>query len=199
MNDKAMFKIGYGLYVLTAREGEKDNGCIVNTLVQVTSSPNRVTIAVNKENLTAEMISRTKQFNISMLTVRADMDTIRNFGFQSGRTADKFAEFPYERAANGIALVKKHCNAYLCCNVIGETDLGTHYLFLAEVADCDVIGDEESLTYAYYHANIKPKPQPQEKKGWRCVICNYVYEGETLPPDFICPICKHGASDFVKL
>ena len=199
MNDKAMFKIGYGLYILTASENGRDNGCIVNTLVQVTSSPNRVMIAVNKANYTAEMISRTKAFNVSMLTVTAKMETIERFGFQSGRTADKFENFPFARAANGIPYVRRECNAYLCCNVLTVTDLGTHLLFLAEVVDGDVTGEDESLTYAYYHANIKPKPQAQAKKGWRCTICNYVYEGEELPPDFICPICKHGVSEFVKL
>ena len=176
MNDKAMFKIGYGLYILTASENGRDNGCIVNTLVQVTSSPNRVMIAVNKANYTAEMISRTKAFNVSMLTVTAKMETIERFGFQSGRTADKFENFPFARAANGIPYVRRECNAYLCCNVLTVTDLGTHLLFLAEVVDGDVTGEDESLTYAYYHANIKPKPQAQAKKGWRCTICNYVYE-----------------------
>ena len=198
MNPKAMFSISYGLYVLTAREGSKDNGCIINTLLQVTSTPNRVSITVNKQNYTHDMILRTGLFNVSMLTTDAPFEVFQHYGFQSGRTAEKIVGEP-PRASNGIAYVAGVTNAYLCCKVFETVDLGTHTLFLADVTDGDVLSSEPSLTYAYYHANIKPKPQAQPKTGWRCRICGYIYEGDTLPEDFVCPICKHGASDFEKL
>ena len=198
MNPKAMFSISYGLYVLTAREGNKDNGCIINTLLQVTSTPNRVSIAVNKQNYTHDMILRTGLFNVSMLTTETPFEVFQHYGFQSGRTAEKIVGEP-PRGSNGVAYVAGVTNAYLCCKVVQTVDLGTHTLFLADVTDGDVLSSEPSLTYAYYHANIKPKPQAAPKAGWRCRICGYIYEGDTLPEDFVCPICKHGASDFEKL
>ncbi len=198
MNTKAMNKIGYGLYVLSTRENGKDNACIVNTVMQVTTSPNRITVAVNKENYTAGMISRTGVFNVSMLTDTVPFSVFQTFGFQSGKTADKFAAYEGEtaRAENGLLYLKDNVNAFISAKVISETDLGTHILFLADVTDCEVLGDGESLTYAEYHRSVKPAAKQEKKKGFRCRICGYIYEGDTLPPDFICPICKHGAEDF---
>lgn len=203
-NKKAMYALSYGLFVLTAREGEKDNGCIINTAAQVTTTPNRVTIAVNKENYTHDMIAATGEFTLSILSEKADFALFQRFGFQSGRNADKFAGF--DRAArgkNGILYVTEGTNAFLSCKVVSATDLGTHTLFLADVTDGDVLSDAPSATYAYYQSHIKPKPQaPAEKsetKRWVCKVCGYIYEGDTLPEDYICPICKHPASDFEEM
>lgn len=202
MNLKAMFKIGYGLYILTASENGFDNGCIINTVSQVTSSPNRITLAVNKQNKTHDMVLSTKNFNISILTTSAPFQLFQHFGFQSGKTVNKFADFSGAvRSENGIYYINENTNAYLSGSVISATDLGTHTLFLADVTNCELLSSAPSVTYDYYQANIKPKPQPaeQQKTGYRCKICGYFYEGETLPADFICPICKHGASDFEKV
>ena len=201
MNENAMFKLSYGLFILSARENGKDNGCIINTVTQVTVSPNRLTVVVNKQNHTHDMIMNTKKFAVSVLSEKTSMDTIKLFGFQSGKTADKFRGIPFERDLNGIAYVKDGANAYISCDVVKTFDFGTHTQFLADVKDCDIINEDESVTYSYYHKYIKPKPNKEETKvkGYRCKICGYVYEGETLPPDYICPICKHPASDFEKI
>ncbi|RHR25087.1 flavin reductase [Clostridium sp. AF19-22AC] len=196
MNQAAMFKLTYGLFVLTAKDGEKDNGCIINTAMQVTAEPNRIIIVVNKQNYTHDMIMKTKEFNVSMIDTEADFELFKHFGFQSGRDVDKMADFAFSRAANGIAYPDNMVNGYISGKVISETDLGSHTMFLADVTDAEVLSDAESVTYTYYHKNIKPAPQPVKKKGWICKICGYVYEGEELPADFICPICKHPASDF---
>lgn len=199
-NKQALYKIGYGLYVLSSRTGEKDNACIVNAVMQVTSSPMRVALAVNKENLTHDMIRDSGVFTLSMLTEETPFDLIRHFGFQSGRQADKFdGTFPAQRGGNGVMHLDQFVNAWLSCRVVSTTDLGTHTLFLADVEDGDVLSDQPSLTYAYYQAHIKPKAKPERKTGWRCTVCGYIYEGETLPPDFTCPLCKHGAEDFEKI
>ena len=173
MDRKALYRIGYGLYVLTAREGEKDNGCIINTLVQVTGEPCRVSIAVNKANYTCGMIERTGLFNVSMLTEKADFRLFQRFGFQSGK-------------------------------VFSTVDLGTHLLFLADVTDARVLSGDESVTYSYYQRHIKPAPAPRPaaatgKTVWRCPVCGHVYEGEELPADYVCPICKHPAAEFEKV
>lgn len=193
-----MFKISYGLYVLTSKNDEKSNGCIVNTLQQVTTTPNRVSITVNKGNFTHDMIMDSKEFNISILSEKVTFDTFRHFGFQSGRDVDKFADYPYETAENGIPYIKEGANSYLSGKVISTSDLGTHTMFIADVTGGEVLSDDPSVTYDYYHKNIKESPA-QKKKGWVCKICGYVYEGDPLPPDFVCPICKHGAADFEKL
>lgn len=199
-NKNAMYKLSYGLFVLSAKNGEKDNGCIVNTVQQVTTSPNRILVAVNKGNFTHDMIMETGTFNVSILSEEATFDTFKHFGFQSGRDVDKLEKFDdYQRADNGIIYLTKGANAYLCAKVFHSIDMGSHTLFLADVTDGDVLNDTESVTYAYYHKNIKPKPEKTKKTGWRCKICGYVYEGEELPADFICPICKHGAEDFEKI
>lgn len=198
----ALFKLSYGLFVVTAREGEKDNGCIVNTVCQVTDIPKSISLVVNKANLTHDMIVTTKQFNISVLTQDAPMRVFEQFGFQSGRNVDKFADCEScTRTENGLLSVPKYANAVLSARVTSMQDCGTHTLFLAEVTQAQVLSNAPSVTYAYYFAHIKPKPQPPEegKKGWVCKICGYVYEGDPLPADFICPLCKHGAEDFERL
>lgn len=199
MDRKVMQKITYGLFVLTAREGEKDNGCIVNTVSQVTTTPNRIIVTVNKENYTHDMIQRTGVFNLSVLDESAEFSVFQRFGFQSGRDTDKLEDFVCPRSENGIVYIPEMTNAYISAKVISAMDLGTHTMFLAEVTDGDVLSDRESVSYTYYHKNIKPSANVKEKKGWICQICGYVYEEEVLPEDFICPICKHPASDFVKL
>ncbi len=195
----AMFALSYGLYVLTAREGDKDNGCIINTAVQITSNPNRISIAVNKANYTHDMIKRTGVFNISVLTEDAPFDVFKRFGFASGRDTDKFEGCECgTRSANGLMYVGKHTNAFMSCKVVETRDYGSHTLFIADVTEAKRLSDAPSVTYTYYHANIRPKPEAaaEKKKGYVCKICGYVYEGDTLPDDFVCPICKHGAEDF---
>lgn len=203
MNDKAMFSLTYGLFVLTAQENGKDNGCIINTAMQVTAQPNRISIAVSKANYTHDMIVRTGKFNISVLSEKAVFDTFRHFGFQSGKDVNKFENYSaWKRSANGIAYVTEGTNAWISGTVEQMIDLGTHTLFIASVDDMDVLTSDPSASYAYYHAHIKPQPQKTEKTGktaWRCRICGYVYEGEELPADYICPLCKHPASDFEKI
>lgn len=200
MDNDALFKIGYGLYVLTAKDEKKDNGCIINTVMQVTSNPMTMVIGVNKQNYTHDMIMKTKELNISVLDTNSKFSIFQNFGFQSGRDGDKFEDFKaVERAENGIYYITENANAYLSGKVLETIDFGTHTLFKAEIVDAKTLSDIETTTYTYYQKHIKPAPQPVEKKGWRCKICGYVYEGDPLPEDFICPICKHGAVDFEKI
>ena len=203
---KAMYALTYGLFVLTARQGEKDNGCIINTAAQVTTSPNRITIAVNKSNYTHDMVLATGQFTLSILSQEAPFSLFQRFGFQSGRDVDKFDGFAQHavRGDNGILRVTQGACAWLSCKVVSTMDLGTHTLFLADVEDGDVLNSVPSVTYSYYQANIKLKPQaapaaPAAKKRWVCTVCGYVYEGDFLPDDFICPWRKHPASDFEPL
>lgn len=197
IDSKAMFKLSYGLFVLTAREGSRDNGCIINTAGQLTSTPNRIQIAVNKQNFTHDMILRTGIFNVSVLSREATFWVFRHYGFQSGRDVDKFAGLSEDRTANGLRYVEGCTNAVLSGQVISTVDLGTHTLFIADVTEAMVLGSEPSMTYQYYFDHVKPKPEPK-KTGWVCKICGYVYEGEELPADFVCPVCKHGAEDFEK-
>ncbi len=197
-----MYNLSYGLFVLTAA-GEKDNGCIINTVTQVTSEPNQITIAVNKANYTRDLVAATKKFTVSILSEAADFSLFRRFGFQSGRDVDKFAGFSAtKRVASGALAVTEGTNGYISGWVTQAIDLGTHTLFLASVTDMDVWSDTPSATYAYYQSHIKPKPAARPAAGktiWRCRVCGYEYEGEELPADFICPICKHPASDFEKI
>lgn len=201
----AFQKFSYGLFVLTARDGAKDNGCIINTASQLTDQPKRITIAVNKANYTCDMILKTGEFNVSVLTEDASMEVFQRFGFQSGKTADKFQGCTYaERAANGIYYVKEATNAVLSGKVIASQDCGTHMLFIADVTAARVLSGEPSVTYGYYFEHIKPKPLPAAmtdapKVGWICKVCGFVYENETLPADYICPICKHGVADFERI
>lgn len=207
MNDKALYKLSYGLYVISSTEGGKDVGCVANTLHQVTSSPVQLSITLNKDNYTEQVIARTGKFNAVALTQTVDMDVIRTFGFQSSKDHDKYANLPFARDALGIPYLKDHTAAYLSCKVVSQLDLGTHVLFVGEVVDADVLSEEEVMTYAYYHMvknGATPKNAPSyqeksEKSGWRCTICGYIYEGDPLPADYICPICGAPASVFEKV
>ncbi|MDD3339118.1 MAG: flavin reductase [Lachnospiraceae bacterium] len=199
MDNKAMYQLTYGLFVLSAKDGDKDNGCIINTAGQVTTTPNRITIAVNKQNCTHDMIRKTGEFNLSILDESAPFAIFERFGFQCGRDTDKLAGLEVLRADNGLFYLKGHASAFLSGKVVETMDLGTHTLFLADVTDGALLSGDNPITYAYYQKNTKPKPEKTEKKGYRCKICGYIYEGEPLPEDFICPICKHGAIDFEKI
>lgn len=206
MDTKSVYKISYGLYILTASQGDKDNGCIINTLSQLTSSPMQISVTVNKANFTHDMIKATGVFNVSVIDNSADFSLFRHFGFQSGRNAQKFGtpdsyKFSPCYADNGVIYVKSGANAFLSGKVVNEIDLGTHTMFIAEMNGGEVLSDKPSMTYEYYQQNVKPKPaQTAEKKsGWVCKVCGYIYEGEELPDDFVCPVCKHGREDFEKL
>ena len=204
VDPSVMHKFSYGLFVLTARADGKDNGCIINTAAQLTSSPNRINIAVNKANFTHDMILKTGVFNVSVLAEDVPFDTFKRFGFASGKDTDKFAGFEENvaRSTNGLLYVTSGTNAFMSAKVIDAHDYGTHTLFVAELTEAEILREEPSVTYAYYFAHIKPKPQPkieEEKHGYVCKICGYVYEGDTLPDDFVCPLCKHGAEDFEKI
>ena len=202
LDNKAVFKLSYGLYVLTARENDKDNGCIINTAGLLTDNPKRMQIAVNKGNFTHDMIKRTGIFNVSVLNQDANFQTFQQFGFCSGRDTDKFANVSYDcRTENGLRYVPENCNAVLSAKVLESYDWGSHTLFVAEVTEGKVLNETPSMTYQYYFDHVKPKPALTEEKktGWVCKICGYVYEGEELPADYVCPLCKHGAEDFEKL
>lgn len=195
-----MFNLSYGLFILTAKDGEKDNGCIVNTVGQVTSQPNRISLTVNKANYTHDMILKTKEFNVSVLAENSKFETYKHWGFQSGRNTDKLESISFKRSANGLVYIADETNAFLSAKVVSTLDLGTYTLFIADVTDGEVLSQVPSATYSFYQNNIKPKPASTEKrKGFICTVCGYIYEGETLPDDFICPVCKHPASDFRPL
>lgn len=202
MDKTTMYKLTYGLFVLTAKDG-KDNGCITNTAMQVTSTPNRIAVAINKANFTHDMVLKTGVFNISILSEKAPFSLFQRFGFQSGRDTDKFADYgAFARAENGVVYVTEGTNAVILAKVVSTADLGTHTLFVADVTDGFNLTDDPSVTYAYYQANIKPKPaapKSEKKTVWRCTVCGYEYEGEELPDDFICPLCKHPKEDFEKV
>ena len=192
----ALFNIGYGLYVVTSNDGKKDNGLIVNTVTQVTNAPNRIAVTINKENYSHHVIKQTGIMNINCLTTDAPFAVFEKFGFTSGRNTDKFADCEPLRSDNGLVFLPRHINSFMSLKVEQYVDLDTHGMFICEVTEARVISNAETMTYSYYHANVKPKPQTDGKKGYVCKICGYVYEGETLPEDFICPLCKHGAADF---
>lgn len=206
MNNKAMYKLSYGLFVLTTKADGKDNGCIINTAIQAASEPNQISICVNKANFTHDMILKSKEFNVSIISEKADFSLFKRFGFASGRDTDKFAGFDasIKRGSNGIYYVTEGTNAYISVKVEKTEDLGSHTMFIGTITDMDVLSEDASATYAYYFENIKPKPEavgttPKGETIWRCKICGYEYVGEELPEDFICPICKHPASDFEKV
>lgn len=203
MDKKAMYQLSYGLFVLTSAFEGRDSGCIINTGIQVTSEPNRISIAVNQGNFTKELVEKSGKFNLSVLSEAASFETFRHFGFQSGRDVDKFAGYSdCRRSANGLCYVTAGTNAYISATVEQTVDLGTHMLFIAAVDDMEVLSNDPSATYAYYQSQIKPKPARQSSAGktaWRCTVCGYIYEGEELPADFTCPLCKHPASDFEKI
>lgn len=204
MNTKAMYKLTYGLFVLTAKQGNKDNGCIINTAIQAASEPNQLSIAVNKANLTHDMIKETGEFNVSIISEKSSFDLFKRFGFASGRDVDKFDGLKgKERGSNGIYYVTEGTNAYISVKVQKTEDLGSHTMFVGTITDMEVLTDDNSVTYGYYQEHIKPKPEAAKTDGgqtvWRCRICGYEYVGDTLPDDYICPLCKHPASDFEKV
>ena len=202
VDPNTMFKLTYGLFVLTARDGDKDNGCIINTAAQITQTPLRISITVIKANYTCDMIMKTGEFNVSILSESVPFEAFQQFGFRSGKDVDKFEGCAYnDRTENGIRYIPEHTNGVISGKVIESHDYGTHMLFIADVTQALILSAENSVTYQYYFDHIKPKPQPpkEEKKGYVCKICGYVYEGDPLPEDFICPLCKHGAVDFEKL
>lgn len=198
-NMNALFKIGYGLYVVTSNDGKKDNGLIVNSVCQVTSSPNRVSVCINKQNWSYEVIKKTGIMNVNCLSTEAPFSIFQHFGMQSGKNTEKFFGSDMNRSANGLIVLSACINSYISLKVEQCVDLDTHGLFICSVTDADVISNVETMSYNYYQSYVKPKPQTAVKKGWVCKICGYVYEGEDLPSDFVCPICKHGASDFERL
>ena len=192
----ALFNIGYGLYVVTSNDGNKDNGLIVNTVSQVSDSPNKVAVCINKQNYSHHVIKQTGIMNVNCLSVEAPFSVFENFGFQSGRTADKFADCTPLRSDNGLVFLPKYINSFMSLKVEQYVDLNTHGMFICSVTEARVISDKETMTYTYYQKNVKPKPQTEGKKGFVCKVCGYIYEGDELPEDFICPLCKHGVADF---
>ena len=192
----ALFNIGYGLYVVTSNDGKKDNGLIVNTVTQVTNSPNRVAVCINKQNYSHHTIKQTGVMNVNCLSIDAPFSVFQNFGFQSGKNVDKFADWTPLRSDNGLVFLPKYINSFMSLKVEDYIDLDTHGMFICSVTEARVLSDKETMTYTYYQNNVKPKPETEGKKGWVCKICGYVYEGEELPEDFICPLCKHGVADF---
>lgn len=207
MDNKAMHYLSYGLFVLTTSFEGEDNGCIINTAGQVTTEPNRISITVNNTNHTTDLIKKSGKFNISTLSEDADFEVFKHFGFKSGREVNKFDGYSAcKRSANGIYYTTEGVNSYISATVEQTIDLGTHTMFIAKVDAMEVLSKTPSATYAYYHANIKPKAEPKTeqsankgKVAWRCKVCGYVYVGEELPADFTCPLCKHPASDFEKI
>ncbi len=202
MNDKinptALFNIGYGLYIVTAREGEKDNGCIVNAVTQLTDKKLRVAVTINKQNLTHDMVKNTGVMNVNCLTEETPFEIFQYFGFQSGKDVEKFVSPNLHRSENGLVIQPNYSNSFFSLKVEQEVDLDSHTLFICEVTEAKVLSDKPTMTYTYYHKNVKPKPE-KKSKGWVCTVCGYVYEGEELPSDFICPLCKHGVDAFEKL
>lgn len=192
----ALFKLGYGLYVVTCNDGQKDNGLIVNTVTQLTDNPNRVAVNINKQNYSHDVIKNTKKMNVNCLSVEAPFSVFERFGFQSGRNVDKFADFKALHSDNGLPFLGHFINAFLSLEVESYVDLDTHGLFICRISEARVISDKDTMTYTYYQKYVKPKPKTEGKTGWVCKVCGYVYEGEELPPDYICPLCKHGAADF---
>lgn len=195
----ALFRLGYGLYVVTSNDGKRDNGLIVNTVTQVSDAPNRIAVCINKRNYSCHVIEQTKKMNVNCLSVDAPFDIFKRFGFQSGRNVDKFEGIETAKSDNGLPFLTQYINAVLSLEVENVVDLESHLMFICKVTEARVTSDRATMTYTYYQENVKPKPQTEGKKGWVCKICGYIYEGEDLPEDFICPLCKHGAVDFEKI
>ena len=199
---KALFKIGYGLYVVTSNDGKKDNGLIVNTVMQVTSSPERVTVAINKSNYSHDVIKASGKMNVNVLTEGAPFKVFEDFGFRSGRDVDKFEGCTPSRSANGLAVLPRYINSYMSLDVVEYIDLGSHGMFICSISEAAVVSDSETMSYSYYHKNVKPKPVEKKEEGgvkkYVCQICGYVHEGD-MPDDFECPLCKHGKEDFEEI
>ncbi len=196
---KSLNNLGYGLYAVTTNDGNKDNALIVNTVMQVNSSPNRVAVVVNKQNYSHHVIKQTGKMNVNCLTTETPFKVFEKFGFVSGRNVDKLAGFSFERSDNGLVVLPKYSNSFLSLTVQEYVDLSTHGMFVCNISAAKVLSEKPTMTYSYYHENVKPKPEVEGKKGYVCKICGYVYEGDSLPDDFVCPLCKHGASDFEKI
>ena len=195
----ALFKIGYGLYVVTSNDGQKDNGLIVNTVTQVTNTPNRIAVTINKDNYSHHVIKQTGIMNVNCLSIEAPFKVFETFGFQSGRNVDKFASETPLRSDNGLVYLPRYINAFISLKVENYVDLGTHGMFICSITEARTVSQTETMTYTYYQNNVKPKPKTEGKKGFVCKICGWVYEGDTLPDDIVCPLCKHGAADFEPL
>ena len=195
----ALFKIGYGLYVVTSFDGKKHNGLIVNTVAQVANSPNRIAVTINKDNYSHHVIKKTGKMNVNCLSTEAPFKVFENFGFQSGRTADKFDGCTPQFSENGLVVLPHYINSYMSLKVEQYVDLGSHGMFICSIEEAKVVSDKETMTYSYYHASVKPKPQTKNIKGYVCTICGYVYEGENIPDDYICPLCKHPREDFEEI
>ena len=195
----ALFKIGYGLYVVTSHDGNRDNGCIVNAVTQLTDNPNRIAVGINKKNYSHDVIKKTGIMNVNCLSVDAPFSVFENFGFQTGAQVDKFAKMPPLRSDNGLAFLHRYINAFFSLKVEQYIDLGSHGIFICSVTESRVLSDLDTMTYTYYQKNVKPRPDTDGKKGWVCKICGYVHESEDLPDDFICPLCKHGVADFERI
>ena len=195
-----LFKIGYGLYVVTCNDGNKDNGLIINTVMQVTNEPAKIGVAINKNNYSSDVISKMKKMNVNILNTDAPFALFERFGFQSGRDVNKFDGYDYDHSKNGLAVLNKYINSYISISVVDVIDLETHYFFIGNIEEAKVINDKETMSYDYYQKNVKPKPQmKKEKNQYVCLVCGYVYEGDELPEDFVCPLCKHDASAFEKI
>lgn len=199
VDNAALFKISYGLFVVTSKDGNRDNGLIVNTVTQVTNTPNRIAVTINKQNYSHDVIKETGIMNVNCLSTDAPFSVFENFGFKSGRDADKFEGITPNRSENGLAVLGQYINAFISLKVESYVDVDTHGMFICTVTEARVVSDAPAMTYTYYQENVKPKPEAAKKKGYVCKICGYVYEGDTLPADFICPWCKHGAEDFEEL
>lgn len=197
VDTNALFNIGYGLYVITTNDGSRDNGLIVNTVQQVTNTPEKIAVTINKENYSHDIIKKNRIMNVNCIDESAPFSVFERFGFSSGRNTDKFKDLSFSRTDNGLAVLDKHINAVMCLEVCDYVDLDTHGMFICTLTAAKTLSDKTTMTYTYYHKNVKPTPK--KKKGWVCKICGYVYEGENLPEDFICPLCKHPASDFEPL
>lgn len=195
-NKSAIENISCGMFVITSNDGKKHNGMICNTAFQITNSPNRIAVAMNKQSYSHDIIKNTGKMNLNLLSVDAPFKVFEHFGFRSGKDTDKFAECSFETSQNGLVILPKYINSYISLEVESYVDVGTHGLFICAVTQQEVVSDKESMTYSYYHENVKPKPESKGVKGWVCKICGYVYEGSELPADFVCPLCLHGAEDF---
>lgn len=198
IDSSVLYNIGYGLYVITSRDGERDNGFIANAVMQLTASPARVAVAINKNNFSHEIIKKTGKMNVCPISEDAPFSLFQAYGFVSGRDTDKFSGYEPRRSENGLAVIEWYSNSYMSLSVESYTDLGTHGLFICSLDEAERISSGPTMSYAYYHKEVKPKPKA-EKRGYVCKICGHIYEGDTLPEDYICPICKHGAADFEKL
>lgn len=201
IDTKALFCIGYGLYVVTSNDGKKDNGLIVNTVMQVASNPEKIAVTISKANYSHDVIRKNGIMNVNCLSTEAPFKVFEAFGFVSGRDKDKFADCSPNRSDNGLVVLPHYINSFMSLEVLQYIDLGSHGMFICSITEAEVISDEETMTYSYYHKNVKPKsaPKAEEKKGYICTICGYIHDEDELPEDFVCPICKHGASDFEKI